>query len=175
MSWLEGRRVWIGLLVLSLGANGVLAGIIAQRALTPPPAAHEGGRFIATAGAFNPRAFIAALPEERQESARDELREGLRALRPLFGEMVARRREMNALLRAETFDEAALLAAMADIRAVRARIDAGGEAVLLSIVADLDPDARRAALEAAYAPRVRGRAGRRGERHLHRDRHHPPG
>lgn len=171
MSWFEGRRFWIALLVVSLGANGVLAGILAQRALAPASTAQETGRHLVGSGGFNPRAFIAALPEERRDGARSELREGLRELRPLFGEMIERRREMNALLRADDFDEAALLALTADIRAIRARLDAGGEEVLLNIVSDLDPEVRRAALEAAYAPRGRGmrRGGERrdGERRRH--------
>lgn len=161
MGWVKGRRVWIALLVVSLGVNGLLGGMLARDALVPAPAVHEGGRVMTGSGGFNPRAFIAALPEDRQEAARTELREGLGELRPLFSEMVARRREMNALMRAESFDETALLASMAEIRAVRARIDAGGEAVILAIVADLDPQTRQAALEAAYSPYGRG-MGRRG-------------
>lgn len=177
MRWFEGRRFWIALLVISLGVNGVLAGILAQRTLTPAASVQETGRYMPGSGGFNPRAFIAALPEDRQDSARTELREGLRELRPLFGELMARRREMNALLRAEDFDETAMLAAMADIRAVRGRLDAGGEAVILAIVADLDADARAAALEAAYTPRTgrRGpgrREGERGESRPHRHHDH---
>ncbi|AZU04571.1 integral membrane protein [Glycocaulis alkaliphilus] len=170
MSWFEGRRFWIALLVVSLGANGVLAGILAQRALTPAGAVHEAGGHMPGGGGFNPRAFIAALPEERRETASAELREGLRELRPLFGEMIARRREMNALLRAEAFDETAMLALTADIRALRSQLDAAGEEVILGIVSDLEPEARRAALEAAYAPGGRGmrRGGERpGEEHRH--------
>jgi uncharacterized membrane protein len=159
MSWFEGRRFWIALLVISLAVNGVLAGILAQRMLTPPAAIQSAERPMMAGGGFNPWAFIEALPEERRDAARVELREGLRELRPLFREMIAHRREMNALLHAETFDEAELLAVMAQIRAVRARIDAGGEAVILAIVSELEPDARRAALEAAY-----GSSGRRMRR-----------
>lgn len=163
MGWFEGRGFWIALLVMSLGVNGVLAGVLAQRALTPAASVQETGRYMPGSGGFNPRAFIRALPEERQDSARRELREGLRELRPLFGELIARRRDMNALLHAEDFDEAAMLAAMAEIRSVRGRLDAGGEAVILAIVADLDAEARAAALEAAYTRRTGRRgAGRRG-------------
>ncbi|GGH00112.1 hypothetical protein GCM10007420_15030 [Glycocaulis albus] len=162
MSWLQGRRFWIALLVVSLGVNGVLAGILAQRTLAPASTAREGGAYVHGSSGFNPRAFVAALPEERREAARSELRAGLRELRPLFGEMIARRREMNALLRAEELDEAAMLALTAEIRALRVQLDAAGEAVILGIVSDLEPEARGAALEAAYSPR--GRGMRRGDR-----------
>lgn len=174
MGWFAGRRFWIVLLVVSLGVNGVLAGILAQRALTPAAPVQETGRYMPGSGGFNPRAFIAALPEDRQEAARVQLREGLRGMRPLFGEMMASRREMNRLLRAEEFDEAAMLAAMAQMRATRARLDASGEAIILDIVADLDPDTRRAALEAAYSPRRGPMFRRGGPRGEHRNGDHRP-
>ena len=106
-------------------------------------------------------------PEDRRASARNELRNGLRELRPLFSELIGQRRELNALLRAETFDEAAVLEVMAEIRAIRARLDAGGEAIIVDIVSDLDPEVRSRALEAAYGsggPQTGRRGGPRHER-----------
>ena len=173
MSWFEGRRFWIVLLVVSLGANGVLAGIVARGAFVSASAGEESARPAIARGRFSPRSFVAALPEERRSSARRELREGLRELRPLFSELIGQRRELNALLRAETFDEAAVLAVMAQIRATRARIDAGGEAVIVDIVSDLDPEVRSRALEAAYGSRG-PRSGRRGGPH-HREHRREPG
>ena len=62
MSWFEGRRFWIALLVVSLGANGVLAGIVARGAFVSASAGEERERPAIARGRFSPRSFIAALP-----------------------------------------------------------------------------------------------------------------
>lgn len=164
MSFFAGRTVWIALLLASLLANGVLAGILVQRKVASE-VTQPGRDRTDLRGSFNPRAFVAALPEDRQEAARRELRDGLRALRPLMRASFDARRRANEAMGSAEFDADAVLAAMAEFRAARAQVEAQAEQVLLDIVADLDPEARRIALEAAYAPRegrgMRGRDQRR--------------
>lgn len=167
MGWIAGRRLWIALLIVSLLANGVLAGVLIQRKVSEARVEAPAERVLMHGGPFNPRAFIASLPEERQEAARLQLREGLREMRPLLRESFEARRRANEAMAAADFDAGAVLSAMAEFRQARARIDAAGEEVILAIVADLDAPTRAAALEAAYGPRHRemhGPRGRGGER-----------
>lgn len=169
MGVFAGRRVWIILLIASLLANGVLAGVLIQRKVNEARVEAPAERVLVR-GPFNPRAFIAALPEDRQEAARRDLREGLRDVRPLFRQSFEARRRANQAMAAAEFDPDAVLASMAEFRALRAEIDAAGEQVILAIVADLDAETRAAALEAAYGPRGRDRRGWRGrERREGRD------
>ncbi len=170
MGLFAGRRVWIALLIASLLANGVLAGVLMQRKVNEARVELPAERVLMR-GPFNPRAFIAALPEDRQEAARHELREGLRNVRPLLRQSFEARRRANQAMAAAEFDPDAVLIAMAEFRTLRAEIDESGEQVILAIVADLDPEARAAALEAAYS--VRGREGRGMGRHMRRGMERP--
>lgn len=164
MGFFAGRKVWIALLLASLLANGVLGGILVQRKVAAESVEPADDRVLLRS-TFNPRAFVAALPEDRQDAARRELREGLRGIRPLVRESFDARRRANEAMVSSDFSSDDVLSAMAEFRAARARVDAAAEQVLMNIVADLDPEARRTALEAAYGPHegrgMRGRDPRR--------------
>lgn len=145
--------IWIALLVLSVLVNGILAGVlIERRAVTPfEPHAHHGEAL--RSGRFQPHAFLSALPEELRGQARERMHEGRRDMAPLMREAVRARREAAEALSAEPFDAEAAAAALAEARAARAAVEAQGEAILLSIVDDLDPETRRRVLEQAWSGR----------------------
>ena len=155
------NTLWIVLLLASVLANGVLAGVLIQRTGGPDAPISAAPESFNPAGRFHPRDFLSALPKERQGEAREALRAGLREAAPL--RRAARRARRNAirLLAAEPFDPEAAARALADTRAARAAVDAHAEAVILSIVADLPEAERRAALRAAWSGRPpRGSAAR---------------
>lgn len=147
-------NLWVGLLVVSVLFNGVLGGVLIQRALSGPQIAapaHDGHP--AARGRFNPHAFLMALPEEVRPAARQALREGAGEMRPLMHEAMQARRAAHDTLAAEPFDSAAALAALARVRAARDAMEAHGEAVVLDIAARLDPQTRRRVLREAWSGR----------------------
>lgn len=147
-------NLWVGLLVVSVLVNGVLAGVLIQRALSGPQiAAPVHAEHRAARGRFDPHAFLAALPEEARPAARQRLREGASEMRPLMHEAMQARRAAHDALVAEPFDGAIALAALARVRAARDDMEAHGEAVVLDIAADLDPATRRRVLREAWSGR----------------------
>ena len=131
--------IWIALLVLSVLVNGILIGVLIQRGAGPGFEPHARHGEMHRPGRFHPEAFLAALPEETRERARERLREGRRDMLPLMREAARARREAARALSADPFDAEAAASALAEARAARAAMEARGEAVLLSIVEDLDP------------------------------------
>jgi uncharacterized membrane protein len=160
-------HVLVGALAVSLLANGVLAGALAQRAFTEPdvPAARERVMMI-HGGGVHPRAFIAALPEAERETAGEAMRANMPRMRELFGEAREARRSVAETMSAEPFDPQAAAIALERVRAARGDIEAEGEGVLLAILAGLDPEARAEVLQETYLrePRWRGRRERRTRR-----------
>lgn len=153
MTRLPAGPVWIALLVLSVLVNGILIGVLLQRAAQPQlqPSAHH--REALQPGRFNPRAFLAALPEEAQEDARGRLRDGWRDMRPLMRQVRETRREAADRLAADPFDPQRAAEALADARAARTVMEARSEAIVLDIVQDLDAGTRREVLAAAWSGR----------------------
>jgi uncharacterized membrane protein len=163
---IRSTHVLIGALAVSLLANGVLAGALAQRAFSDPepPAARE--RVMIHGGGVHPRAFIAALPEAEREAAGEAMRANMPRMRALFGEAREARRSVAETMSAEPFDPQAAAMALERVRAARGDIEAEGEGVLLAILAGLDPEARAEVLQETYLrePRWRERRERRTRR-----------
>ncbi|TRO96492.1 periplasmic heavy metal sensor [Glycocaulis profundi] len=163
---IRSTHVLVGALAASLLANGVLAGALAQRALTEPDAPAARERVMMHGGDVHPRAFIAALPEAEREAAGEAMRANMPRMRELFGEAREARRSVAETMSAEPFDPQAAAMALERVRAARGDIEAEGEGVLLAILAGLDPEARAEVLEETYLrqPRWRERRERRTRR-----------
>lgn len=169
---------WIIALLVSVLANGALAGFLIHRTADGPDwrprHAHDdgphherrrGGRG-GPADGFDMRSFLFALPDEARDEARTRLRAGLEDMRPHFEANREARQRLEALLVAETLDPEAVSAELAEMRAAREVLELNLERVVLDIVADLDPEVRAAAIEAGRGSwhRRRHRDGPRGDR-----------
>lgn len=153
-------NIWIALLLASVLLNGVLIGVSARTWLSPgePAAVTREG----PPRGFDVRAFVDALPEARREDARRRAQAERRALRGEFRAAGQARRQAFEALNAEPFDPQAAAEALDQARAARGAIEARIEAMIMDIAADLTPDERRAALDAAIGPpRFRRGPGRR--------------
>jgi uncharacterized membrane protein len=153
----RGRGRWLRLaLVLSLAANLAVVGMAVGVALTKPgPGEHRDGgrrggdRPPAALRELGPAPYFAALSQpdraallEAAGAREGDLRQSREALRARFEEMLA-------LLRAETFDAAAMGALLAGQRAEAARRQELGEALLIERFAEMSAEER-----AAYAERL---------------------
>jgi len=169
---------WIIALVGSVLINGALAGYVVHRTADgprwqmPSPDEREAGRRgrpNARQG-FDLRNFVEALPDEARGEARRRLRDAFSELREPGFETMDIRRELDALLVAETFDAEAVADAMEQLHVRQRAIEMRIEAVVLDVVAGLDAETRAAALQAG-----RARIGRRGPpRDRRRDGPPPP-
>lgn len=147
--------LWLGLLLISVLANGVMGGVLIQRAAAPEADdVLRPGVELNVRQNFNPRAFMAALPETHRSDARAVLREGLREARPLFRDAVQARIDAQEALIVEPFDPEAIAEALVAARAAQSALEAHAERVLLSIAADLPADVRIEAINAAYGGRA---------------------
>ncbi|MEO1037952.1 MAG: periplasmic heavy metal sensor [Pseudomonadota bacterium] len=168
------NTLWIGLLLASVLANGVLAGVLIQRASTSAVVQAEPDETMRGGGRFRPRSFLQALPEDRRDESRDRLRAGMRDAAPLMRAAVRARRNALAALAAEPFDADTAVQAMADARMARGALDTHVERIVLSIVAELPPAERRVALEAAWSGGPPEDRRRRRPRGLDRPPHGEP-
>lgn len=140
------------LLLLSLLLNGVFLGMaIADRAFEPPHRGHRGS----PDREFSVRLFLHNTPEPQREAMREELRERLDDVRPLFERARQAHRAAFEALAADPFDRAEAEAALQELRAARLAIDEKAQAVMLDLVEDLDAQTRRQALEAGMDRRIR--------------------
>ncbi|KAA5805156.1 periplasmic heavy metal sensor [Alkalicaulis satelles] len=157
-------NIWIVLLLVSVLLNGVLIGAGARHWFAPEPspaAERPSSGPVMMRGNFSLRAFMRALPEDQRPLARERFEAASPHLRELGREAMQARRTASETLRAQPFDAEAAQAAMAGARDARARMDARTEAVILDILERMEPEAREAVLEAAFAPPERGARLRR--------------
>ncbi len=157
----------IAALLVSVLINGVLGGVLIQRAAHGPvERAGTEETLRGPAGRFRPAVFLQALPADVRGAARAQLREGARELRPMARAAVRARRDALATLQAEPFNAEAAAEAMSQARAARAALEAHTERVVLEIVGPLTAQERREALRAAWGAGARRGPlrERRGER-----------
>lgn len=161
---------WIVALLVSVLVNGALVGFILHRTSDGPSWRVERGdgerRGAQPGGRFNVRAFVQALPADRQQAARDRLREEMREAAQLMRQAQVARLTAESALLAEPFDEQAAAAALDEMRRSRVAVEAHIEGVVLELVADLDAEARAQALQAGRQP---GRRPPRDRRPPQRD------
>lgn len=151
MSTRWSRRL-AAVLLVSLGLNLFLGGVLVSRWVVEPPPTHDERAF----RPFDRRAGLEVLtPAERETVAaiwRDNRREIRRAARGV-GDA---RRALRAALIAEPFDPAAVDAAQRDLAARVERVRAVMTGHLIEIAAALPPEQRRRYFEATFAGRERG-------------------
>jgi uncharacterized membrane protein len=144
----------IAVLVISLGANLVLAGFLIGRTTSNVAPTRMGP---------DPAAIyfrmLGYLPEQRREELMPIVRRHLDEVRPEIRATRVQLQRMNRALTAEPFDAAALEAEMAELRRLHARTQAESHRSFVQLVAEMTPE-ERAGLAEAFR---RGPPGRRGE------------
>jgi uncharacterized membrane protein len=103
-----------------------------------------------------PRAFMGALPPEKAEDIRKRLTAAWQANAPERDAARAARLEVFRLVSQDKFDEPALRAALAQVRAADARLTEKNQDAVIAVLKDLEPRQRVVALAAI----LRGRAAR---------------
>lgn len=163
-------NIWIVLLLISVLLNGVLLGAGARTwfGADTPDASSEPAP--PTAGGFQLRRFVAALPEDERREARARIVETRRELGGLVREAGRSRRLAAEALLADPFDPDAAELALDRSRQARTQLEDATEALILDIAADLEPEERQAAFRAAMRLPASDRQGPSRER-----RRPPPG
>lgn len=160
---------WIVALLVSVLANGVLAGFVVHRTMEGPDwrseRHDEGGRDRhhdrRTAG-FDLRDLLYALPEEARREARERARDDIEDIRALFDEARAARSAFDTVMRAEDFDREAAEAALQRMRDAREALELHLQDNVLDLVAGLDAQTRTRILEQRSEDRRRFRRGHDG-------------
>lgn len=149
-------------LIISLVANALLIGLLiggglGQRQSQPPS---FGGSERAFAGSID----RVLSPEDRTQ-VRRAFRDAYRQTRAQRQEVRAARRDLAALIAADPYDEADVIAAFQALRAADSRAKAGLHDVLAAQLGDLTPEQRKAVLGNLERGERRGarRRGRRSE------------
>jgi len=122
------------LLFVSLALNFIIAGFTLARIAGPRPAG-DIDRILAIGARDYP-------PEIRQAIG-ERLRDGRDQFRIRIGAIEAARKRMYDAMRAQPFDEAALEAAFADLRAETEALQRAGQDVIAGAVAGAPPEVRR--------------------------------
>ncbi len=145
------------ILIISVALNllvlGVLGGITfaGMRQDHAAPYAHPrtppAGPYL-----FNPRAFIHALPPQARRKAHKDIMQTIRQTRQIRKNIRQTRDQLTTLLAAKTFDAEAVEQHFTRLRALQNEQDALGQMLLIKILNELPPDARRRAINAAAPP-----------------------
>lgn len=165
---------WIVALLVSVLANGVLAGFLVHRTTEGPDwrgeRHHEGGErrhHDARKAGFDLRDLLYALPDDVRREARERARDDIGEIRALFDEARAARDEFDTVMRAEDFDREGAEAALQRMRDAREALELHLQDNVLGLVGDLDAGTRARILEERREDRRRrfrrGPDGPRGE------------
>jgi uncharacterized membrane protein len=132
------RSKWlIAALVVSLAGNLALAGFVAGRVSAPAPVP---AGLDPTLGMFR---MLHALPEERRDALRPEVRASFRGLRDELRRMRNAQHGINEALTAEPFDREALAAALTRFRAALLDSQEHNHAALTRIADEMTAGERR--------------------------------
>ncbi|MAC40094.1 MAG: hypothetical protein CMH94_06010 [Oceanicaulis sp.] len=163
---------WIAALLVSVLANGVLAGFLLHRTTEGPDwrqaededrGRGERRHHDSRRAGFDMRDMLFALPGEAREEARQRARDNIDEIRALFAQSRQAREDFETAVRAETFDRDAAADALERLRASREALELGLQDVMLDLMSELDAETRTGMLEA-----TRERDGNGGYRR-HRD------
>jgi uncharacterized membrane protein len=135
-------RRWSFWLIASLCLNvfligAIVMGLIVARNRVAAAAMGGGG------GGLRPDLVLQMLPPSGAIKMCDVIARRVPTFRRLGRDVVAGRRDMQRVFRAEPFDEAAFRAALARVTAAERAVAAEREATIAEVVAGLTPDERR--------------------------------
>ena len=157
---MNGRRLQLALL-LSLGLNLFLVGLLVGGLLMKPRGKAESGR---PRGAGHYWAAAAAVDPADRAAFQDLLRQESREAAPRLNAMRQARREARNAVSGGNFDPAAAQAALARAHAEEFAVRRDVDAAVLAFAARLYPDERAALGEAMRRPKRRGGSGGRDRR-----------
>lgn len=148
---------WIAALLVSVLANGVMAGFLLHRTTEGPDwrQAEDGDRgrgerrhHDSRRAGFDMRDMLFALPEDAREEARQRGRDNIDEIRALFARSREAREDFENAVRAETFDRDAAADALERLRTSREALELGLQDVMLDLMSELDAETRSGMLEA---------------------------
>jgi len=154
---LKPSTPWIAALLVSVLANGVMAGFLLHRTTEGPDwrQAEDGDRgrgerrhHDSRRAGFDMRDMLFALPEDAREEARQRGRDNIDEIRALFARSREAREDFENAVRAETFDRDAAADALERLRASRETLELGLQDVMLDLMSELDAETRTGMLEA---------------------------
>lgn len=172
-------NLWVVLLLVSVLINGVLIGMAAKRGLEADHKAHHATTDHTQRvrpGAFDPRRFLRALPEEYRAEVREQMRAARPEISSLYEDVRQSRAAVQEAMAAEPFDAVAVTQALDAARAARDRLERRGEAFMLEVAAGLPVEIRHQALVEASVRRDDDhgrRGGGRGPHDRQQDRSGP--
>lgn len=133
----------------SLAANLLLVGFVVGAGVryagggAPPP---DGP--VAGGGMLQPRVLFESLTPDEREALRRRLRGDGVGMAPLLRDVRDARRDLDAAMRAEPFDDAQVRAVLERVRDVEQRMQARSQELMVDILADMPTDERARVLEA---------------------------
>lgn len=169
------------LLVVSLCANTLMLGAVAGMFITSNKAPHgdrrddRRGEFIG-GGPLEERiarTAMADLPEADRDAFRKKLRNAWRESGDQRSEIESIRKDMEAALAADEYDQAEMASAFAEIRQLELKMKAGLHDNIVELLASVPADKRKTLIERTLARRDKFRE-RRGERGGERGDRPPP-
>ena len=151
---------WVWVLLVSVAINGLLAGLLMAKSLTPKP--HKPDpiqtQFARTSGHNNPRRLVKDLPAERRRQVLHRALKNLeqtKGRRParLFKQRRAAKIRIEKLLRGEKFDLHALEKSLQDIRSINQELAVFGDQMMVEVLRQLTPEEREVAIKSMSKPR----------------------
>jgi len=164
------RNAWMIVLLVSIGANGLLFGLLLSKQAKPNLPTVEtqitktGGRVLPT----EPGKFIRALPPERRKQVMIaayknlDYKAGDRP-RQLFRKLRRAQKQTVKLIKAEDFDLKAIEKSLAETRTLKHKLSISGDAMIIEVLNQLSPQERKDAVQA-----MRNRHEMRRKRHQRR-------
>lgn len=168
---MTGRNWLVTALVASVTLNVFLGSMIAGRVVYERLEANDqetsrSHHHARSSLRLELRALGSALPEEARKTLRDTLRKKRKEMQPAFNEITERRREIRALLTADTFDPKALQEAVNRLNTALGAIQAPLQAVILESATHMTPEQRKDMAKAlAEAERHYHRAPDKSDKH----------
>ncbi|MEP4164110.1 periplasmic heavy metal sensor [Maricaulis sp.] len=154
---------WIAALLVSVLANGVLAGFLLHRTTEGPDwrqaededrGRGERRHHDSRRAGFDMRDMLFALPDDAREEARQRARDNIDEIRALFAQSRQAKEDFETAVRAETFDRDAAADALERLRTSREALELGLQGVMFDLLAEMDAETR---IEVLDASRNRGR------------------
>lgn len=149
-------RWWTVLLIVSLGINLLIAGVVAGRMLGGPP----GGMILQGFGQLVPRKFFGDLPHERRQELMALIRDNRDEFKAMRDQALATALKLADVLDDANYDPEKAKAVIAEFTTGANSLAARGGAVSMALLDKLTPDER-----ILLANAIRDRAAHEGKKH----------